>query len=162
MVDEDDGVPDAYPDEDGAPDGLGHLGHELVIERQRGQLVGAPGEDERPRSEVEAMLLLDEIAAREKPVGELLNGALRRVEDGCQLGQGHAARAQGHGVEDLDHSVDGAVRTRGHVVDASKPLRQRPDRVLTTDERFSTLPAVRISGSEYRTTYRRERARSPS
>ena len=102
MVDEDDGVPDAYPDEDGATEGLGDLGHELVIERQRGQLVGAPGEDERPWSEVEVMLLLDEIAAREKPVGELLNGALRCVEGGCQLRKGHAARGQGHGVEDLD------------------------------------------------------------
>ena len=106
------------------PRAFGHLGHELVIERQRGQLVGAPGEDERPWSEVEPMLLLDEIAAREQPVGELLNGALGRVEGGCQLRKGDAARVQRHGVEDLDHSVDGAMRTRGHVADASKPLRQ--------------------------------------
>ena len=65
MVDEDDGVPDADPDEDGATEGLGQLGHELVIERQCGRPVGAPGQDERPGAEVEATLLLDEIAARE-------------------------------------------------------------------------------------------------
>ncbi len=76
------------------------------------------------RSEVEATLLLDEIAACEQPVGELLNGALGRVEGGCQLRKGHAAGVQGHGVEDLDHSVDGAMRTRRQVADASKPLRR--------------------------------------
>ena len=67
------------------------------------------------------MLLLDEVAAGEKPVGQLLDGALRRVQGGCQLGQGHAARAQGHGLEDPGHSVDGAVRARWHAADASKP-----------------------------------------
>jgi hypothetical protein len=30
-VGEDDGVPDAHPDEDGATEQLGQLGHELVI-----------------------------------------------------------------------------------------------------------------------------------
>jgi hypothetical protein len=95
---------------------------------------------------VEATLFLDEIAAREKPVGELLNGALRGVEDGCQLRKGDAARVQGHGVEDLDHSVDGAMRTRRHVVDASKPLRQAR-MVLTTEDRSSSPllhPELRI------------------
>jgi hypothetical protein len=32
VVDEDDGVADAYADEDGAAEGVGQLGDELVIE----------------------------------------------------------------------------------------------------------------------------------
>jgi fatty acid desaturase len=55
--------------------------------------------------------------------GQLLNGALRR-QGGCQLGQGDAARAQGHGLDDLDHSVDRAMRANRHAADASKPFRR--------------------------------------
>ena len=64
-VGEDDGVPDAHPDEDGATENLAQLGHEPVIQRERGQLVRARGEDERPRPEVKPAVLLDEIAAGE-------------------------------------------------------------------------------------------------
>jgi hypothetical protein len=85
--------------------------------------------------------LLDEIAAREEPVGELLNGALRGFEGGCQLREGDAARVQGHGVEDLDHSVDGAMRTRRHVV----TLASRCDKfgwLLTSEDRSGTQGQV--------------------
>ena len=47
------------------PSNLAQLGHELVIQRERGQLVRARGEDERPRPEVKPAVLLDEIAAGE-------------------------------------------------------------------------------------------------
>ena len=78
-VGEDDGVPDAHPDEDSATEHLAQLGHELVIKRERGQLVRASGQDERARPEVETAVLFDEIAARKKAVGQLLDGALRRA-----------------------------------------------------------------------------------
>jgi hypothetical protein len=123
VIDEDDGVPDAHPDEDRAAEDLAQLGYEPVVEGQRGQLVRARGEDERSRPEVEPVLFLDEIAAGEKPVGQLLDGALRRVQGGCQLGQGHAARAQGHDLEDPGHSVDSAMRAGRHAAEASTFLR---------------------------------------
>lgn len=122
MVGVDEGVPDAHPDEDGAAEDLAQLGHELVIERQRGQLVRASGEDERPRSEVEPAVVLDEVAAGEKSVGQLLNGALRRVQGGCQLSQRHSPGAQGHSFEDPSHSVDRAMRADGHAADVSTAL----------------------------------------
>ncbi len=100
-VGEDDGVPDAHPDEDSATEHLAQLGDEFVIEGERGQLVCASGQDERPRPEVETAVLFDEIAAREKAVGQLLDGALRRAHGGCQFGQSDAALAQRHDLEDL-------------------------------------------------------------
>ena len=73
---------------------------------------------------METAVALDEIAAGEQSVGQLLNRAFRRIQGGCQLGQAHAARAQGHGLEDLDHSVDRAMRAGRHAADASKPYRR--------------------------------------
>jgi Fatty acid desaturase len=73
---------------------------------------------------------LAEISVRVRQVcdkpysGQLLNGALRRVQGGCQLGQGDAARAQRHGLDDLDHSVDRAMRANRHAADASEPFRR--------------------------------------
>jgi Acyclic terpene utilisation family protein AtuA len=114
VVDEDDGVPDAHPDEHGAPEGLRDVGDELVIERSCRQLVCARRENERARPEMEPPLVLDEVAAREQPVRQLLHGALRRAQRNRQLGQRDPPWAQRHGLEDLGHSVDGAVRACGH------------------------------------------------
>jgi hypothetical protein len=123
VVGEDHGVPDANPDQDGASEGLAQLGDDLVIEGQCGELVRARGKDERPRPEVEAVSLLDEVAAGEKSVGQLLDGGLGRTQRACQLGQGHATWAQGHGLEDPGHSVDGAVRARWHALTLASPAR---------------------------------------
>src|SRR5271157_1110677 len=72
---------------------------------------------------MKSALSLDEISAGKQSIGQLLNRALRRIQSGCQLGQGHAPRAQRHRLEDLDHAVDRAMRAGRHAADASKPFR---------------------------------------
>ena len=62
-----------------------------MVEGERCQLVCASGQDEGARPEVETAVLFDEIAARKKAVGQLLDGALRRAHGSCQFGQSDAA-----------------------------------------------------------------------
>src|SRR4029453_721642 len=109
-----------------------------MVEGERRKLVCASGQDERARPEVETTVLFDEIAARKKAVGQLLNGALRRAHGSCQFGQSDAALAQRHGLEDLYDSVDRAMRTGRHAADGSKPDRP-PDRDLHRGAGHSTV-----------------------
>jgi hypothetical protein len=102
---------------------------------------------------VETAVLFDEIAARKKAVGQLLDGALRRAHGSCQFGQSDAALAQRHGLEDLYDSVDRAMRTGRHAADGSKPYRPS-DRDLHRGAGHSTVAAViQISGYGYVNTH---------
>ena len=122
-VGEDDGVPDAHPNQDSAAEHLAQLGDEFMVEGERCQLVCASGQDEGARPEVETAVLFDEITARKKAVGQLLDGALRRAHGSCPFGQSDAALAQRHDLEDLYDSVNRAMRAGRHAADASKPHR---------------------------------------
>jgi hypothetical protein len=136
-VGEDDGVPDAHANQHSAPEHVAQLGDEFMVEGERRQLVRACCKDERARPEVETAVLFDEIAARKKPVGQLLHGALRRTHGSCQLGQSDAALAQRHDLEDLYDSVDCAMGAGRHAADGSKPY--PPSDRTCTEARVTVL-----------------------
>ncbi|MER7834325.1 hypothetical protein ABTY98_00025 [Streptomyces sp. NPDC096040] len=83
MVGVDEGVLDAHPDQDGAAEDLAQLGQDLVIERQRGQLVHARGEDERRQTKKGAARVSWRGAAA---VGEPAGGMRAAVSDGLRHG----------------------------------------------------------------------------
>jgi hypothetical protein len=114
----------------------------------------ARSQDERPRPEVKTAILFDEIAARKKAVGQLLDGALRRAHGSCQFGQSDAALAQRHDLEDLYDSVNRAMRADRHAADGSKPYRPQTG-TCTEGAGPSTVAAViQISGYRYVNTYK--------
>jgi hypothetical protein len=126
VVDEDDRVPDAHPDEDVAAENPVQLDDPPVVEGQGGELVRPGGQDERSRAQVEATVVLHEVAARQQTVRQLLHGALGGVERSRELRQRHALRGERHRLEDRRHPVDGAVRTGWHAMTAPSTVGNFP------------------------------------